>query len=90
MTKRKSDITHQDEIRHIKEDIDSLKSNVVALTKTVRHEVADTASDRLDRVKKRGRVAMNTLEKDIKSHPVQSVATAFGAGIILSALLRRR
>ncbi len=90
MPKRKSTETHHDEIQHIREDIDSLKNNVVALTKTVQHEVADSAMSRFEKVKKSSRDVVNEIEKDVKQKPLQSLATAFGAGLVLSALMRRR
>ncbi len=89
MPKRKT-TDHHEEIENIREDIDSLKSNVVALTKTVKHEVADTTATRLERIRKRGKETMGRVEKDVKAKPMQSLAMAFGAGLVLSTLMRRR
>lgn len=90
MPRRRNEYDHNNELEHIREDIDSLKNNVVALTKSVQHEVADAAATRLAHIKSRGEETVKVLEKDIKNRPIQSILTAFGAGIILSMLMRRR
>lgn len=87
MARRKTYDRNTD-LDHIREDIDSLRHNVVALSKTMRHEMADKASSRIGEWEQKGREALETVEEDVRQKPMQSVLIAFGAGLLLSALMR--
>jgi len=85
------------EIEEIKEDLDSLKDNVVALTKHVKKEsvvqaevISDTAKERIALAKLRGQQEVKKVEKQIKAKPAQSVAIAFAGGLLASMLIRGR
>lgn len=85
------------EIEEIKQDIDSLKSNVVELTRHVKSEgriqarkLGDIAMDRLTDLKKSAQLEYLKAEKQIKAKPGQSIAIAFAAGLVTSFLLGRR
>jgi hypothetical protein len=84
-------------IDEIRGDIDSLKSNIVELT---RHVKAETGV-RTDVIKKgllsqvasfksSGVQQYEKLEGQVKAKPAQSLAIAFAAGIVASYLLGRR
>ncbi|MGB0720359.1 MAG: DUF883 family protein [Bdellovibrionales bacterium] len=94
MPKQKSNYPEIDDIRH---DLDSLKTNVVELTKHVQRdgkvqtrEIKNALSDRLEHLQESGRVQYKNIEKQVKAKPAQSVAVAFAAGLVASMLLRRR
>ena len=90
MTRRKETIPHtSDEIQHIKEDLDSLRSNVVALTRAVRHEVKAEAVSGLELVKQLGRDGVSRVEEQVKIRPGKSMLAAFAAGLALSMMARR-
>ena len=85
------------EIEGIREDLDSLKDNVVALTKHVQkdgihqaEEVGEVAKKQLNAVQLRGQQEIKKLEKQVKAKPRQSVAIAFAGGLLASMLLRSR
>ena len=85
-----------DEIDHIKEDLNSLRNNVVELTKHLQQngsaradDIRKKASERLTEISTMGRRRLKDAEKQIKAKPAQSVAVAFVAGALLSALMRR-
>lgn len=85
------------EIEEIKQDIDSLKSNVVELTKHVKSEgrtqagrISEIAAERLLDLKKSAQLEYLKAEKAVKAKPGQSLAIAFGAGLLASFLLRGR
>ncbi len=85
------------EITDIREDLDSLRSNVVELTKHLTkdggnqtRELQKLLQTRLNTMKEKGREQLKTAERRIKAKPVQSIAMAFAAGLVLSALMRRR
>ena len=85
------------EIDEIKEDLDSLKDNVIALTKHVRKDGAEQAAElgaaakqQLEAVKMRGRQEIKKVEKQVKSKPGRSLAIAFATGLMASLLLRSR
>lgn len=84
------------EIEEIKQDIDSLKSNVVELTKHMKSEgkvqasrIGEVAMQQLEELKKSAQLEYLKAEKAVKAKPGQSIAIAFGAGLLASFLLRR-
>jgi ElaB/YqjD/DUF883 family membrane-anchored ribosome-binding protein len=94
MPKAKSKYTEIDDIR---EDLNSLKSNVVELTRHLRkdtsaqsEEFKSMALERLLGLKDAGRDQYKNIEKRVKAKPSQSLAYAFGAGLVVSFLLSRR
>ena len=84
-------------IDEIREDLDSLKSNIVELT---RHMKAETGvrTDVLKKgllnqvasIKSSGAAQYEKLEGQVKAKPAQSIAIAFASGVIVSYLLGRR
>ena len=85
------------EIDDIREDLDSLRSNVVELTKHVKKdgkqqtkEMAKTISSRLSKLQKKGEEQYHRLENGVKENPGQAVAIAVAAGFLTSMLLKRR
>jgi ElaB/YqjD/DUF883 family membrane-anchored ribosome-binding protein len=90
----KSDYPEIDEIR---QDLDSLKTNIVELTRHVQeqgveqvHELGAAAQKKVADLKKTGNRELHKLEDQVKAHPGQSMALAFAAGLALSVLMGRR
>lgn len=93
----KSKPTTYHEIDEIREDLDSLKDNVIELTKHLQkdgvehaEELGDVAKKRLKVMQMRGRQEMKKVEKQVKQKPGQSLAIAFATGVVASMLLRGR
>lgn len=91
-----STLAQYDEIENIREDLDSLKSNIVELTKHIAadgneqaQELKERALDQIAALQNTGLKQYKSFEKSVKSNPGQSVAMAFAAGLALSLLLRR-
>jgi ElaB/YqjD/DUF883 family membrane-anchored ribosome-binding protein len=85
------------EIEDIRNDLDSLKTNVVELTRHIQatgadqvHELGTMAQKRAKVLSKAARGEIQKVEKQIKTHPSQSMALAFVAGLTLSMLFGRR
>jgi ElaB/YqjD/DUF883 family membrane-anchored ribosome-binding protein len=85
------------EIEEIRSDLDSLKDNVVELTRHIQangaeqiHEFGTLAQKRAVEMKKAGRRELRKVEGQIKAHPGQSIALAFAAGMALSLLMGRK
>lgn len=85
------------EIEDIRDDLDSLKTNVVELTKHVKKdgiiqskELKDVAIERLQDMKSTGKEQVKKIERRVKEKPAQSIAVAFAAGLAASFLLGRR
>lgn len=85
------------EINDIREDLDSLKNNVIELTRHMRkdgkaqtEELKGTLMERLTDMKTTGSAQYHNVETRIKQKPAQSVAIAFAAGLAASLLLGRR
>lgn len=93
-TKTKNELREIDDIR---EDLDSLKSNVVALT----HHLTDMGADRVEdfrgeaetRAKKLRKSALKNyakVEAGVKEKPAKAMMMAFGAGLLASYMLKGR
>lgn len=89
------------ELEEIREDLDSLKDNVVALTKHVRRdgvgqveEMSDVALAKISKaqgaLQKQGKKQIERLDKQVKSKPLESIAVAFAGGLLASLLLNNR
>jgi ElaB/YqjD/DUF883 family membrane-anchored ribosome-binding protein len=76
----------------VHEALDRFTTQAAEAEKRVR-EAADDAQQRLQsskhRVREKGRETANVIEEYVDEHPWTSLGVAFGAGIILSSLLRR-
>jgi ElaB/YqjD/DUF883 family membrane-anchored ribosome-binding protein len=84
-------------IDEIREDLDSLKTNIIELT---RHMKAETGArtqllrsgvlGQVNSLKKTGAEQFEKLEGQVKAKPAQSLALAFVGGMLFSYLLGRR
>ncbi len=79
-----------DELDDIRKDIESLRRNVVSLSKSVKHDVSTGANEQVHILGERSREAAFKLEKRVKEYPGQSLLVAFAGGLVTSALLHRR
>ena len=84
------------EMDNIREDIQSLKGNIVALSKKMEAEgrlsaaeLKAKAMNNVSSLQDYSKDQLAAVEKEIKAKPAQSVAIAFGAGLVLSLLMRR-
>jgi ElaB/YqjD/DUF883 family membrane-anchored ribosome-binding protein len=89
--------TQYPEIEDIREDLDSLKTNVVELTRAVKKDsvvqteaIKDVALTRFEELKESGQEQIKNIERRVKAKPAESVAIAFAAGLAASFLLGRR
>ena len=94
MTKAKNEYTEIEEIRN---DLDSLKTNVVALTEHLTtdgvekvEELRDTARKGIKTLRAKGKEEMKNLERQVKQNPGKSILIAFCAGALANILLSRR
>lgn len=85
------------EVGDIRKDVDTLKEDVLALTRHVKDEGVDqirkaqkTAQKKWARVQDIGRAELDRTREVVKERPVQGLAVAFCAGIVLAALMGRR
>lgn len=92
--RKKSEYPEIDEIR---EDLDSLRTNVVELTQHIKQNgstqatnLRDRANDTIHDLQERGQKQVQRVEKQVKQKPGQSLALAFAGGLLTSLLLRRR
>ena len=85
------------EIADIRSDLDSLKDNVVELTKHLKkdqnhqvEEIKAMLADKWHKVQDTSREQIDHLETRVKEKPAQSIGIAFAAGLVASYLLTRR
>jgi ElaB/YqjD/DUF883 family membrane-anchored ribosome-binding protein len=85
------------EIDDIKEDLNSLRQNVVELTKHIgkdgkiqTEELKSKAFGTYKDFKSSARAQLKDLEGHVREKPGQSIAIAFAAGIVASLLMGRR
>lgn len=86
-----------EELEDIKQDLDSLRSNVVQLTRHLKHDGAAKAADVKERLKDgmgelraKSEERLHDLEEKVRENPRNSILLAFGAGVLANILLRRR
>lgn len=84
-------------IEEIREDLDSLKSNIFELTKHVKAETGVRTEllkkgviGQVASLRSSGVAQFEKLEGQVKAKPTQSLAIAFASGVIVSYLLGRR
>lgn len=89
--------TSYPEIDEIRDDLDSLKNNVVELTRHLKsdgvqqaEQVSSLAQKRLKSLGTRGQQELRRIEKQVKQKPAQSMAIAFATGMLASMILRGR
>lgn len=82
------------EISEIRDDLNSLKSNVIALTKHLQRdgkervsEIGDAVWKGVDIVREKGEESFNAIEDTIRENPRRSTLIAFGVGLLTSLLL---
>lgn len=93
----KSKKTGYPEIDEIREDLNSLKDNVIELTKHVQEdgihraeEASVIAKKKLAEIQANGEQGLKKMEGHVREKPAQSLAIAFAGGLLASLLLRRR
>lgn len=86
-----------DEIDHIKSDLQSLKTNVVALTQHLKDNGAEHLVDLEGKAKKKftklsveGQRRYKEVEDHVRENPGQSILIAFAGGILASYLMSGR
>lgn len=89
--------TEYDEIQNIKEDLSSLKGNVVTLTQHLTEDGLFKLGETKGQLKvlakaiqKDGAKRYKDVEKKVQQNPGQAMLIAFAGGMLASALLKRR
>ncbi|MGQ0527374.1 MAG: DUF883 family protein [Alphaproteobacteria bacterium] len=85
------------EIKDIKNDLESLKTNVVGLGKNVQENGADLTAElkekvqqRISKLQEKGKGELHRMEDRVKDKPAKSMAVAFFAGLVASWLFGGR
>ena len=85
-----------DDLGDIRKDIEALRNDLSSLAKHTKEEgnarldiARERLTDTIADYRKSGRKQYKEMEKHVKDKPAQSLAMAFGAGLITSFLLRR-
>ena len=81
------------EIKEIRDDLDSLRDNVIGLTKHIKKDGVEQAEEMSAYAKKsivRGQDELKKIEDQVRKQPGKSLAVAFAGGLIASMLLNRR
>ena len=74
------------DLEFLKEEFNRFRSELAGM----KDKLGSNASDALaGRLKGSGKVAVNRLETEVSNKPLVSIALAFGAGLLVSQLLRR-
>ena len=88
------------EAQNVKQDFENLKADVSTFAARVKadgsaiaskaaHEIEDQAKEKYAFFKREGRKQLDRAEAQVHAKPMQSVAIAFGAGVLLALLARR-
>lgn len=94
---QKDTLRNYPETERLKEDAASLKDNAIQLAQRVRDEgeqkvrqAKDAVSEGYERFKSSSADQLRDVEKRVKDKPLQSIAIAFGVGLIASYIFGRR
>ena len=86
-----------DDMDAIRKDIESLRGNIEDLTRHMKNEgaarmenVKDRVNDTISSYKETGMEKLESVERQVKEKPAQSMAIAFAAGMFASFLFGRR
>lgn len=97
VTTKKSVKTAASSIDNIKEDIYTLKADVIELGRTVKsegmkkiEEATIELQDKIDSLKTEGRDEIDKVQTYINNNPNNAVGIAFAAGALVALLLSRR
>lgn len=77
------------EIREIREDLRSLKTNVITLAHDIKQGGGVVARDGIDHLRAAGRNEFQRVEDHVREKPGQSIVLAFCAGLAFSVLMGR-
>lgn len=80
-----TDKTNSNASRNISQDMRSIKENGAHIAETV----LEQGQDKYEQLKLSSARYIKMLEREVAEKPVQSMAIALGAGMVLSFLLRR-
>jgi ElaB/YqjD/DUF883 family membrane-anchored ribosome-binding protein len=89
------------DVEELRAAIDKLTSDVSAIGKSVAgdarasasqkaSEMSDAAKQKAAEIGEKGQAAKGAVEDTVRDRPLQSVALAFGAGMLLAGLISRR
>lgn len=79
-----------DEMQSIKENVVSLAQNIKEASSHKTHDAINYVSERVAELKETGTDVLKKAEARVKARPGQSIAIAFGAGLLARYLLGRR
>ena len=98
-------VSHNEKTNSAKEDLQEIKKDIESLLKRLGHlkdksKSGDIASEQLDHLadaltdlknkgEKKGKEALDELSTSTQKHPLRNLTWAFGAGIVLSLILRK-
>ena len=88
--KKTSNNNANSEINDLKKDIDSLRNNVVALTKTIADEVAHEANHSVEVIREKSADTVKSMEDTVKARPGRSVLFAFLGGLAAATPIKSR
>lgn len=89
------EVIKNSEIDDIKNDLNSLKDNVVELTRSLNgsskpEELKEAVMQRAEKLKQTGKDNIDTAATRIQDNPLSSIAMAFAAGAVISFLAGRK
>jgi hypothetical protein len=79
----------QKELENIRKDINSLRGNVVALSRTITDDVAEEAANGIGLLKEKSYTTMERVEDNVRHNPGRAMFVAFIGGLMASVMLRR-
>jgi ElaB/YqjD/DUF883 family membrane-anchored ribosome-binding protein len=79
----------RDDLGRIREDVGGAAKNLAGAARAGVHEAGRYASEAMSVAREHGQEAIDTTRETIRNNPLASVGIAFGAGVLLSALIRR-
>ncbi len=79
----------RDDLGKLKKDVAGTARDIAGAARTGVKEAGEYVSEAVDTVKERGEQQIDSAREAIRENPFAAAAIAFGAGVLLGALIRR-
>ena len=90
-------VKNHNEIDDIREDLNSLKGNIVELTKHIKkdgqaeiNDIQSMAEERIENITNASKQRYQDIRKNVKAKPERALALAFVGGLVASYLMARK
>ena len=79
----------KNDVAELQASINKLTKDMSTLSKSIGNNVGENAKRVADQARERGKQSADAVEAHVAENPFRSLLIAFGAGVVISQLIRR-